>query len=199
MQAGLGVDPSDIFSHSTPLLCQAGGTPMPEPWGWGQVGVRTEVQGWACGYRVWPSDPSLATFLQTPPHAELLVRRPQGEACILRACGHPGRPAPGRGPAGKPLLALSCCCKLCPHPGAMIWVVRAHLGPPGAPISRQKGGMSLHPPLHTSTFPALPSPCVSVPIGTCCPASGAGDGYLASSSASRRGQEELALVPEAAE
>lgn len=64
--------------------------------GWHWVGCR-------------PSHPGPAVaFLQTPHHAELLVWRPEREACILGAGGGAGGPAPGRGPAGECPHA-SCC------------------------------------------------------------------------------------------
>lgn len=171
----------------------------PEPWGWVQVDVRAEFRGWFCGCRVWPSDFSPATFLQTPPHAELLVRGPQGEACVLGARGHPGGPAPGWVPAGEPRLALSCCSNLWPPPwGCHVgWSepILPHQEPssPGRRVTCSSTPFSTPPPAR---------PCLTLcvcPHGACYPATGPEDGHLASSSASNRGQGELALVPEAAE
>lgn len=55
---------------------------------------------------------SIRLYPQTPHHAELLGRRPQREACILRSGGDPGGPASGQGSSGEPPLSLSCYSNL---------------------------------------------------------------------------------------
>lgn len=156
-----------------------------------------------CWYSGVPSDPSPATFPQTPPHAELLVWRPEGEARVLRVGGHPGGPAPGLGPAGEPFLPCPAAVTSSPHPRdgqSLSWLTRSPCLWAGEPVF-------LHPFFVPPPPAALaqPLPCVTIPMGCSGLAqdstvlwdlltSGWGRA-LGIYSASRKGWEELPLVP----
>lgn len=106
---------------------------------------------------------SIQLYPQTPHHAELLGRRPQREACILRSGGDPGEPASGQGPAGEaPTLPVLLQQPLAPKPGTITWMVRAqpsHEEPQAGP---QGAGKEPPPPgrrvtcSSTSLFAPLP-------------------------------------------